>query len=327
MRNPLSLIIFVLSVTFFARISAAEEPHRTPHVGFLSPRAGPAEGENAFQQGLREVGLIDGENIVVEWRFTRGEATSLSRFAHELVKFQVDVIVVGGRQAALAAKNATQTIPIVIAAAGDPVAAGLAASLAHPGGNVTGLSIDAPGLNGKRLEFLRETLPKLSRAVVLYNSTVPGWNLNLKETDRSARLLKIRLHPVGVSSEDPSELQRVFSTVRHDRDEGFLKLPAAELPSYRKRIVELAAESGLPAIYDDKQITEAGGLMSYGTNVPDLYRRAASFVARMLKGARPSSLPIEQPTSFELVINLKTANALGLTIPPSMLARADRVIR
>ena len=316
--------IFLLACILPATIARSSD---VPTIGFLSPRAGLAEGEMAFQQGLREIGLVDGQNISLEWRFAKGKVELLSQFAEELVRMNVDIIVVGGRQAALAAKTATQRIPIVIAAAGDPVATGLAASLARPGGNVTGLSIDAPGLNGKRLEVLKESLPKLFRVAVLYQRAVPGWEFNMKETERSARLLKIQLRPVSVSSENMHELNQAFSTMMHEHDDGMLKLPAAELPSYRKQIVELALNNRLPAIYDDKQIAEAGGLISYGTNVPALYRRAARFVTRILNGSSPGSRPIEQPTKFELVINLRTAKQIGIAIPANVLARADRVIK
>jgi ABC-type uncharacterized transport system substrate-binding protein len=280
------LTIFGVFLSVFIVPVAPGQPADMSKIGFLSPRAGFAEGEKAFAQGLRELGLIDGQNITVEWRFANGKTERLQQLADELVHIKVDAIVVGGRQAALAAKNATQSIPIVIAAASDPVATGLASSLAHPGGNLTGLSIDAPGLNGKRLEILKESFPKLVRVAVLYQPAVPGWELNMAETERSARLLNIQLHSASVSLDAPHKLDVAFSTMIHQRDEAMLKLPAAELPSYRKRIVNLAEKYRLPAIYDDKQITMAGGLMSYGTNVPDLYRRASSYIARILKGHR-----------------------------------------
>jgi ABC-type uncharacterized transport system substrate-binding protein len=297
----ISKLLSSLGAMLFALCGFADAQHlgKIPQIGFLSPRASSSENEEAFRLGLRELGYIEGENIRIEWRFAGGKADILPRLAAELVGLKIEVIVVGGRQAASAAKYATKTIPIVMAAAGDPVATKLVASLAHPGENVTGLSIDAPGLNGKRLELLKESFPKLSRVAVLYQSIVPGWNINMAEIERSAPLLKIQLQPVGVSSEDPHQLETAFSSMIQERSEAFIKLPAAELPSYRKQIVYLAAKNRLPAIYDDKQIAEAGGLMSYGTNVSNLYRRASTYVDKILKGTKPADLPVEQPTKFE----------------------------
>jgi putative tryptophan/tyrosine transport system substrate-binding protein len=323
-------VFFCLLATFFlTTVSIAEAQHlgKIPQIGFLSPRARSSENEEAFRRGLRELGYVEGENIRIEWRFAGAKTDILPRLAAELVGLKIEVIVVGGRQAASAAKYATKTIPIVMAAAGDPVATKLVASLAHPGENVTGLSIDAPGLNGKRLELLKESFPKLSRVAVLYQSIVPGWNNNMAEIQRSALLLKIQLQPVGVISEDPHQLETAFSSMIQERSEAFIKLPAAELPSYRKQIVYLAAKNRLPAIYDDKQIAEAGGLMSYGTDVSNLYHRASTYVDKILKGTKPADLPVEQPMKFELVINLKAAKQIGLTIPPNVLVRADKVIR
>jgi putative tryptophan/tyrosine transport system substrate-binding protein len=237
----------------------------------------------------------------------------------------VDVIVVGGGSAAALAKNATRTIPIVFTSTSDPVGSGLVASLARPGENVTGLSIDAPGLNGKRLELLKESFPRLSRIALLYDLGSLFWKQNMAEAEQAARLLKVQLQPVGVKSSD--ELESAFSAMIKERSEGFVKLPSAVLTSYRKRIVELAAKHRMPAVYEDRIFVEDGGLMSYGTDISALYRRAATYVDKILKGRKPADLPVEQPIKFELIINLKAAKQIDLTIPPNVLARADKVLK
>jgi putative ABC transport system substrate-binding protein len=316
------LLLFVLCLSV-----EAQQAKKTPRIGFLSPRSGPSENEEAFQRGLRELGHFERQNIGIEWRFANGKANRFPELAAELVRLQIDIIVVGGGTAATAAKNVTKTIPIVFATSNDPVASKLVASLANPGENVTGLSVDAPGLNGKRLEILKESFPSLSQVAVLHNRAVPAWNLGMAEIEHTARLLKVQLQPVSVSSQDLNGLEKAFAAMIQERSKALVKLPAAELPSYRKSIMELALKHRLPAMYDDKQFSEAMGLMSYGTDITDLYRRAATYVDRILKGARPADLPIEQPTKFELVINLKTAKQIGLTIPPNVLARADKVIK
>jgi ABC-type uncharacterized transport system substrate-binding protein len=321
------ITVLALCAMLFALCSSAEaqQPTKVPRIGFISVRSGIESREEAFRQGLRELGYVEGENIAIEWRFAKGNADRLPDLATELIRLKVDVIAVGGGDAALPAKNATGRIPIVFTSANDPVGIGLVATLAHPGGNVTGLSIDAPGLGGKRLEILKESFPKLSRIAVLYLRASPSWKVIMAETEQVARLLKVRLEPVGV--ENPNELENAFSAIVRERAEALVKLPSAPLTTYRKRIVELAAKNRLPAIYEDRIIAEDGGLMSYGTDITDLYRRSAVYVDKILKGAKPGDLPVEQPTKFELVINLKAAKQIGLTIPPNVLARADKVIR
>jgi ABC-type uncharacterized transport system substrate-binding protein len=321
------ITVLTLCAMLFALCSSAEaqQPTKVPRIGFISVRSGIESREEAFRQGLRELGYVEGENIAIEWRFAKGNADRLPDLATELIRLKVDVIAVGGGDAALPAKNATGRIPIVFTSANDPVGIGLVATLAHPGGNVTGLSIDAPGLGGKRLEILKESFPKLSRIAVLYLRASPSWKVIMAETEQVARLLKVRLEPVGV--ENPNELENAFSAIVRERAEALVKLPSAPLTTYRKRIVELAAKNRLPAIYEDRIIAEDGGLMSYGTDITDLYRRSAVYVDKILKGAKPGDLPVEQPTKFELVINLKAAKQIGLTIPPNVLARADRVIK
>jgi putative ABC transport system substrate-binding protein len=274
---------------------------------------------------LRELGYIEGQNAVIEWRFAKGKVDRFPEFAAELVRLKVDVIVVGGGSAAVPAKNATRTIPIVFTSTSDPVGSGLVASLARPEENVTGFSIDAPGLNGKRLELLKESFPRLSRVAALYDLGSLFWKQNIAEVEQAAHLLKVKLQPVGVDRSD--ELENAFFAMIKERAEGLVKLPSAVLTSYRKPIVELAAKNRMPAVYEDRIIAEDGGLMSYGTDISDLYHRAATYVDKILKGAKPADLPVEQPTKFEFVINLKTAKQIGLTIPPNVLARADKVIR
>jgi putative tryptophan/tyrosine transport system substrate-binding protein len=325
MRKASLLSILLVVVLLAAVIAEAQQPKKLPRIGFLSVRAGIESREEAFRQGLRELGHIEGQNVVIEWRFAKGKVDRFPEIAAELVRLKVDVIVVGGGSAAVPAKNATRTIPIVFTSMSDPVGSGLVASLARPEENVTGFSIDAPGLNGKRLELLKESFPRLSRVAALYDLGSLFWKQNIAEVEQTARLLKVKLQPVGVNSSD--DLENAFSAVIKERAEALVKLPSAVLTSYRKRIVELAAKNRLPAVYEDRIIAEDGGLMSYGTDISDLYRRAATYVDKILKGAKPSDLPVEQPTKFELVINLKAAKQIGLTIPPNVLARADRVIK
>ena len=303
----------------------AQQPKKVPKIGFLSVRSGPESREEAFRQGLRELGYVEGQNIFIESRFAEGKNERFPDLAAELVRLKADIIVAGGGSAALAAKNATKTIPIVMTTNSDPVGNGLVASLARPGGNLTGLSIDAPGISGKRLEILKESFSKLSRVAVLYRRAGPGWKLNMAETESAARLLKVQLKPID--EEDFNELENAFSAMIRERAEALVKLPTAESTSYQKRIVELAAKNRLPGMYSERQYVEIGGLMSYGPSILDNYRRAATYVDKILKGTKPTDLPVEQPMKFEFVINLKTAKQIGLTIPPNVLVRADKVIK
>jgi putative ABC transport system substrate-binding protein len=315
----------VLATFLLATLSPAEaqQQKKIVRIGFLTVRAGVESREEAFRQGLRELGYIEGQNIVIEWRFAKGETDRIPELAAELVRLKVAVIVVGG--SALRAMNSSKTVPMVSVTASDPVGSGLVASLARPGGNITGFSMDAPGLIGKRLELLKESFPKLSRVAALYDLTSPFWKGNIAEAEQAAQVLKIKLQRVGV--ERPDELDNGFSSMVKERAEGFIKFPSANLTSFRKRIVEFARKNRLPAIYEDRIIAEDGGLMSYGTDITDLYRRAATYVDKILKGTKPADLPVEEPKKFEFIINLKAAKQIGLTIPPNVLARADRVIR
>jgi putative ABC transport system substrate-binding protein len=304
----------------------AQQAKKIPRIGYLSatsPSAEPARTD-AFRQGLRELGYIEGQNIVIEWRSAEGKLERLPDLAAELVRLKVDVIFVRSTAAVQTAKNATTTVPVV-SVSGDPVGLGLVASLARPGGNVTGLANLTPELAGKRLELLKEVIPRVSRVAVLWYPDTPSAALRVRETEAAASSLGIKLQLVEVREVNDFEL--AFSAMKKDRAGALVPLRGTLIVNQLKRIAELAAENRLPAMYDDREFTEAGGLMSYGTMLADLDRRAANYVDKILKGAKPADLPVEQPTKFELVINLKTAKQIGLTIPPNVLARADRVIR
>jgi ABC-type uncharacterized transport system substrate-binding protein len=302
----------------------AQQANKIAHIGFLSGRTGD-EREEAFRQGLRTLGYIEGRNIVIDWRFAKGNADRLPELAAELIHLKLDLIVSGGNEATEAVKKVTGTIPIVTSGSTNPVGSGFVESLSHPGGNVTGLSLDAPGLSGKRLELLKESFPLITRVAVLYYPGTPSVKVTMPETEQAAAQLKVQLQRVGV--EAPNELEEAFAAMSKGHAQALIKLPSAVLTSYRKPIVELAAKSRLPAMYEDRIIAEEGGLMSYGSDISDVYRRAATYVDKILKGAKPADLPVEQPTKFELVINLKTAKQIGVTIPQTVLYRADKVIK
>jgi putative tryptophan/tyrosine transport system substrate-binding protein len=278
----------------------------------------------AFFQGLRELGYVEGQNILIEGRFYGNRTERLPALAVELVRLKVDVIVAQGPPAPEAAQRATSTIPIVMTVHQDPVGSGLVASLARPGRNVTGLSVLSTELVGKRLQLLKEAVPGLSRVAVLWDPTHPTATLQLREAEVAARSLKVQLQVLEARA--PSDLAGAFSTMTNGRAGGLIFLGGLMFFVERTRIVELAAQSRLPAIYGSKENAEAGGLMAYGPNLRESYRRAATYVDKILKGAKPAELPVERPTKFELVINMKTAKALGLTIPQSVLQRADQVI-
>ncbi len=302
----------------------AQKPPKIPRIGYLSRDS--AEGHKsllaAFQQGLRELGYVDGQNITFEYRYAEGKRHRRSALAVELVRLKVDIIVTGGGGVA-AAKNATSTIPIVMTFSADPVRRGYVASLAHPGGNVTGLSDFHGDLVSKRLELLKEIVPTATRVGVLFRQSSSGSRRMLKDIQAVAPALGMTVLPLAVEGAD--DFDRAFATIRTERPGGLIQSVA--LGRHRRRIVELAAKSRLPAIYTQDQWVAAGGLMSYGSSWPDLFRRAATYVDKILKGAQPADLPVEQPTKFELVINLKTAKALGLTIPPAVLLQATEVIK
>jgi len=321
-----SFALCALLVTLCASVQA-QQLRRVPRIGFLSSRSPDAEKSRlaAFQQGLQKLGYSAGKNILIEQRYAAGKFDRLPDLAAELVGLKVDVLVTTGTPAAHAAKNATSTIPIVIGNAGDPVGTGLVASLARPGGNVTGLSVLNTELSGKRLELLKEVVPTASRVAVLLNPANSINPLQLKEIQSAAPALGVTLHSLEVKGTD--DIDRAFTAMKKERTGALIVLGDPLLETHRTRIAELAVKSQLPAIYSLAPYVEAGGLMSYGTNFDDLYRRAATYVDKILKGSKPADLPVEQPTKFEFVINLKAAKQIGLTIPPNVLARADRVIR
>ncbi len=303
----------------------AQQPGNVPTIGYLSDSspANPSPHPEPFRQGLRDLGYIEGKNITMEYRYAEGVVERLPHLAAELARLKVDVIFTGGA-ATIAAKDATKTIPIVMTNISDPVVTGLVTSLAHPGGNITGLAIQVPGLGGKRLELLKEALPRVSRVALLWNLNNRLHTFVLEETQVAAEALGVTLQPLEVRG--PNDFEPVFSAMNRDRASALIVLSDPVTNSYRTQILDFVAKSRLPAMYMDKAFTDAGGLMSYGPNRLDLSRRAATYVDKILKGAKPADLPVEQPTEFELVINLKTAKALGLTLPLSLLIRADEVL-
>jgi ABC-type uncharacterized transport system substrate-binding protein len=306
----------------------AQQAGKIPRIGYLglNPAANPHLHE-AFRQGLRDLGYVEGRNVVIENRDAEGKPERLRTLATELTALQVDVILAGGTPQALAAKQATRTLPIVFAAAADPVTDGLVTSLARPGGNVTGLTSLNPDLIGKCLEQLKQAVPGVSRVAVLWSPGGLGERTDkdmLKGAEVAARALGMRLQ--FVEARGPADFDRAFSEITKGRADALTVLPSPMFLNERRRLVDLAAKNRLPTVFPNREGVDAGGLMSYGANIADNFRRAAAYVDKILKGATPGDLPVEQPTKFELVINLKTAKALGLTIPPSLLQRADQVI-
>ena len=326
MKKAALLSILVVAIQLaVGMIAEAQQPKKVPRIGYLGSGSRSSAVVEAFQQGLRDLGYIEGQNIAIEYRSTEGMAERLPNLAAELVRLKVDIIVVGGSPATQAARNATKTIPIVMTNVTGPVEIGLVASLAHPGGNVTGLSNVGSDLGGKQLELLKEASPKISRVAILSDSAIPGNALWLGEMKVAAETLRITLQPVDVHH--PDDFERAFSAIKNEHANALSALRNAVNINYRARIVDFAAKSRLPAMYPDREDVEAGGLMSYGPNFADLFRRAATYVDKILKGAKPADLPVEQPMKFEFVINLKTAKQIGLIVTQSMLYRADKVIK
>jgi putative ABC transport system substrate-binding protein len=321
-------LIVTLGILAAPLAAAAQQPAgKVPRIGYLAPSS-PSDATpgfvGAFRQGLRDLGYVEGKNIVIEYRSAEGKQERLPDLAAELVRLKVDIIVATTTSVALATKNATRTIPIVGVLVADPVGMGLVASLARPGGNITGTSAFGIEIGAKQLELLKETVPRISRVAVLYNPAGGYSGPLLRELEGAARTLGVQLQLLEIRS--PNELDRAFSAMTKERA-GALFVPGdAMLLVHRTQIAELAARSRLPALYGLRQHVEAGGLMSYSANFSDLFRRAATYVDKILKGTKPADLPVEQPTRFELIINLKTAKALGISIPPSVLIRADKVI-
>ena len=304
----------------------AQQSQKVPRIGVLLPgtAASFALRTKAFLEGLRELGYIDGQTVAIEWKWGQDRVEGLSELAAELVGRNVDVLLTGGTAAAKALKSATGTIPIVMAIIGDPVAAGLVESLARPGGNATGFSIVAPDLSGKRLELLKEIVPDISPVAVMLNPENPQSQFELKEMQAAAHALGLQLHAVQVSPQD--SLEEAFAAMTRASARGLIVLTDPIFFSQRRKIVGLASRSRLPAMYFFQDFVAEGGLVSYAPSDTDLYRRSATYVHRILSGAKPSELPVEQPTKFDLAINLKVAKALGVEIPPLLLARANEVI-
>jgi ABC-type uncharacterized transport system substrate-binding protein len=328
MNHKLILFLLAASVLNCFHLAEAQQPRKVHRIGYLSSSDRDAARTEAIRLALREIGYIEGQNIAVEYRYGEGKIDRAPELAAEMVSRKVDIIVVaGGPVWVRAAKNATKTIPIVMTGSGtDPVEAGLVESLARPGGNVTGITILNRDLGGKRLELLKEAVPKLARVAILYDPVAPAPVLDLKEVlPVAARALGLTLQPWEVGGRD--DFDRVFAAMVKQRPDGLYVLESALMLANRKRIVGLALKGRLPSMYQSRNAVDAGGLMSYGADPLDSYRRVATYVDKILKGAKPSDLPVEQPTKFELVINLKTAKQIGLTVPQSVLFRADKVFK
>ena len=328
MKKTIAVLSFCVMLFVLCISGEAQRTAKVPSVGVITTGSPEALAHllDGFREGLRENGYKDGQNIRLEVRYAEGKAERLPFFASELVQAKVDVIVAIPNPSVEAARQATQTIPIVMPIGSDPVAAGFAATLARPGGNITGLSAYSPELNGKRLELLKESVPKLTQVALLVSGNFPGNAIDLKETEVAARSLRIQTHLMEVRTS--SDLEPIFKMITKNRIEAITVFPGQPtLFANRKQVVELAQKNRLPAMYPLADYVVAGGLISYGINNLDLFRRAAIYVDKILKGAKPGDLPIEQATKLELIINLKTAKQIGLTIPPNILARADKVIR
>jgi putative tryptophan/tyrosine transport system substrate-binding protein len=306
-------------------VARAQQADKANRLGYLSLSSGPGYGVEAFRQGLRELGYVEGRNLIIEYRWAAGKKERLPELAAELVRLKVEVIVTAVTPAAEAVKRVTSTIPIVMAVAGDPVGSGLVASLARPGGNVTGLTLLSTELAGKRLQLVRELLHKATRVAVLAYRGSSATKLLLEEMRGRARQMGIQLVVQEVN--DAGDLAGAFAAMQRDRAQALVVQVSPLTSDNAERTVELGAQHHLPAMYEVRSFVEAGGLVSYGPSLSEMFHRAAFYVDRILKGAKPADLPIEQPTKFELVINLKAAKALGLTIPPALLVRADQVIQ
>jgi putative ABC transport system substrate-binding protein len=317
-------ITLVGGAAAWSTAARAQQPAKVYRIGYLSPSPISPEFFAMQSEPLRQLGWIEGKNVIFERRYANNRLDLLAELAAELVRLNVDLIVAPGTLAPLALQRATSTIPIVMNSAGDPLGSGLVASLARPGGNVTGLSLMAPDLGGKRLELLIETLPQVSRVGILWNAANPYSALVFKETQNGGKQLRIQLQSIEVRS--PDDFDSALSTAGQQRADALITVEDPLTLLHRKRIVDFAATNHLPAIYGLKEFTEAGGLMAYGANLADLYRRAAGYVDKILKGAKPADLPVEQSTKVEFVVNLRTAKALRLNIPLPLIGRADEVI-
>jgi len=326
-RKLVGIVALVVTLAMCGAVALAQQPKKVPLIGYLSGVSPSAISDRteAFRQGLRELGYVEGKNIVIEYRSAEGKLDRVPALAAELVRLKVDVIVTGGGEITRAAKEATVTIPIVMTQDSDPVANGFVASLARPGGNITGLSNLRPEITGKQLELLKEIIPKLSRVAVVGTSTIPAHARFLKQHESTAGALRLQLQFLDVL--DPKDIETAFRAASKGRADGLFVLGGPVLNTHRTQVLDLAVESRLPAIYNVPEYVEAGGLVTYGVSSTDLFRRAATCVDKILKGRKPADLPVEQPIKFELIINLRTAKQIGLTIPPNVLVRADKVIR
>jgi putative ABC transport system substrate-binding protein len=325
--NKVTFWLLAIFLVGAVAIAEAQQPKKIPRIGFLGGSSASAYARfiEAFKQGLRELGYEESQNVAIDYRYGEGKRDRLPDLSSDLVRLKVDVIVVSGTLAISALKNATKTIPIVMTTVEDPVAQGFVASLARPGGNITGLTNLAPELSGKRLELLKETFSKISRVAVLWDPSTPGSVVTFKETQIVAPAVSVQLQSLEVRS--PNDFEGAFRAATTERAGALIVLQSLLINAHRQRIVDLAANNRLPAMYTQTEYVEVGGLMSYAPNYIDIYRRAATYVDKILKGAKPADLPVEQPTKFEFVINLKTAKQIGLTIPPNVLVRADKVIK
>ena len=327
MKRKIAVLALSALLCALCRPVSAQQAAKVPRIGILyavSPSAAAARFKE-LREGLGDLGYVEGKNIVIESRYAQEKLDRLPSLAAELVRLKVDIIVTAGGQATRAAKEATSKIPIVMTNDPDPVGSGFVASLARPGGNITGLSTLAPELSGKRLELLREVVPTLSRVAVFGTSTQPGHAQTIKELELAAKAFKVQIQYLNVS--DSKDTEPAFRAAAKGRADGLLTLTSAILRSQRAKLADLAVKNRIPAIYNDIQFVDAGGLIFYGVSFLDLDRRAATYVDKILKGANPADLPVEQPTKFELVINLKAAKQIGLTISPTVLYQADKVIK
>ena len=316
----LGAMVLALSVT-----AEAQQAKKVPRIGFLCAMNGPSPHTEGFLQGLRELGYIEGKNIHIEYRFTKGRVDPFPELAAELAGMKLDVIVTASPPAIQPTIDVTRNIPIVMAQSDDPVRSGFVASLARPGGNVTGLSSMAPELTGKQLGLLKEAVRRINRVAVFWNAANAAAAHQLKETEATARSLGVKLQSMEVRG--PKDLDRAFGKIKKDRADAFVVSQDLFFFDYQSQLADFATKSRLPSVYAWKAFAEAGGLMAYGPSDREMFRRAATYVDKILKGAKPADLPVEQPMKFELVINLKTAKQIGLTIPPTLLSQADKVIK
>jgi len=324
--RAVGLLVPFAFVLLIAPVAADAQQGKAYRIGYVGNSSASLEPRllGAFRDGLRNLGYVEGQNIRIEYRWAEGRYERFPDFMAELVRLKVDLIVVAGTPAILAAKQATNTIPIVMAVIGDALEAGVVPSLARPGGNVTGLSTVVPELEGKRLELLKQALPKLSRLVVLANPANPFVEVALKHTQRAAEELRVKLQRVDV--QHPEQFGNAFAVIANEHPDALIVIADRFMLTHRAEIIAFETKSGLPGMFPYWEFVEEGGLMAYGPSYTDMFRRSATYVDKILKGAKPADLPVQQPTKFELVINLKTAKALGLTIPQTLLLRADQVI-